>query len=670
LGGNRNLSFELAHEASREMRIKRIYVFKTSKTGDTLMKRFALTFYMTLSLLLAMLSLAFRPDMAKAALPPGINLPIFSFSRENSNSQYTAEALADSKTFLPLAMNNYPLIPAAPILDAITNNDGDGNYTVSWSSSAGATTYTLEEDDNVDFSSPTTVYSGSSTSKNIGGRDVGTYDYRVRASNGSASSDWSNVVSVEVIAPLPDCPQAGFWRGTTSQGMRISFVVENSPECQIEPGSLFVGWSTGWSAGCSGDAWTSINIPLDIVENKFDYSDSSINAKLDELHGIFTSSDVSDGTFQVEYTVNSPYTKICSSGVVSWEAQPLHGVDGTVDTLHIQSDGKILIGGYFTNVNEIEHNNIARLNPDGSLDGGFTTDVNSYIYTIAQQADGKILIGGSIADVNGQVVNGIARLNDNGSLDTSFTSEITRTESSYWTQIYALDVLADGDILVGGEFNEVNAQERNYVARLNPNGSLDEGFNANIEWGDSYSVNAIAVHENMIYIGGEFVLGDYWTGPHNLVRLYPDGSLDESFNAQDLEDIDIWEVDSIGVQPDGKIIVLYSQNIVRLNQDGTKDTSFIPPAFDAGPTAFSLQGDGKIVVGGYFSGYIIKLETNGAQNQGFNPDPNDVALIVAIQPDGKIVVGGEFTKIGGAVRHSIARLNPDGSIDTTFDPGP
>ncbi len=98
------------------------------------------------------------------------------------------------------------------------------------------------------------------------------------------------------------------------------------------------------------------------------------------------------------------------------------------------------------------------------------------------------------------------------------------------------------------------------------------------------------------------------------MRLNPDGTLDESFNAQGLEDIDIWEVDSIGVQPDGKIIVLYSTNIVRLNQDGTKDTSFITPAFNAFPTTFGFQADGKIVVGGYFSRHIYQLDTNGTQN--------------------------------------------------------
>lgn len=637
------------------------------------MNRFFLTLCITLSLLLAPLSAATLGSAVMDTPPTGKSLTYASITPGEIYSLDGAEIVAGSIIFLPLVVRNHPLVLTAPALDPISNADGDGNYTVSWSLSAGATLYTLEEDDNVGFSSPTTVYSGAGTSKDISGRDEGTYSYRVMASNASASSVWSNFVSVEVTAPLPDCPQAGKWRGTTSQGMGISFVVENSPDCQIKSDSLVVGWSTGWSAGCSGEAWTMIITPIDIVDNKFDYYDFSNNAKLDEIHGTFTSSDIADGTFQVEYTVYSPYFKTCSSGVVDWEAQPLHGVDGSVEALHIQpDDGKILIGGNYNFVNGVERNYLARLNSDGSLDESFYTDVNSYVYFIAQQTDGKILIGGSFSNVNGQVINGIARLNDNGSLDTSFNSDITRTDSDLGSRIYALVVLEDGDILVGGAFNRVDGQERNYVARLNPDGSLDESFNANIVYIDqSYSVKDIAVSGNMIYIGGEFIAGEgYWTGPHNLVRLNPDGSLDESFNAQDLEDIDIWEVDSIGVQPDGKIIVLYSQNIVRLNSNGTKDTSFITPAFDAGPTTFGLQVDGKIVVGGYFSGYINQLDTNGAQDLTFNPDPNNDVLILAIQPDGKILVGGVFTQIGGEVRNSIARLNPDGSIDTTFDPAP
>lgn len=596
----------------------------------------------------------------------GIVLIICLIMLAGASSLTQAQLNGEGIVYLPLIMKNFPITPLAPVLNSIDNEDGNGSYTVIWNSSEGATTYTLQEDDNAEFLSPTDIYEGSGTSTEITGMDIGIYYYRVKAFNSYSNSGWSNIVSVAVTEALPDCPQAGRWRGTTSQEESVSFSVQNSPQCQIESDSLSFGWDT-YGTGCYYDAFTRFYVPFEIIDDNFDAS--YVSDKLDELTGTFTSPNMVEGSFLVSYTGTPPFYNSCTASG-TWDAQPIHGVNGDIYAIQVLNDGDILIGGIFTEVNQTERNNIARLNPDGTLDENFTTNVESYVYSMAQQADGKILVGGSISHVNGQVVNGIARLNDNGSLDPSFNSDIISIDSGPWAHIYTINVLSDGDILVGGEFDKVDGQERNYIAKLNPDGSLDANFNANI-FVSSYSVNAIAVSGNMIYIGGEFVAGeDYWTGPHNLVRLNPDGSLDESFNAQDLEDIDMWAVDSIGVQPDGKIMVLYSQNIVRLNPNGTKDTSFITPVFDAYPTTFGLQADGKVVVGGYFSGHLYQLDTNGTQNLAFNPDPNNDVLLVAIQPDGKIVVGGVFTKIDGEVRHSIARLNPDGSIDTTFDPRP
>ena len=156
------------------------------------------------------------------------------FNLRMKNAMPSTGELADNVIYLPLVMNNFPLIPDAPVLNAISNEDGDGTYTVSWSSSVGANSYTLQEDVSADFSNPTTVYAGFDTSTAISGRDVGMYYYRAKASNAYASSGFSSVESVEVTAALPDCPQTGQWYGSTSQGYPISFVVENSPRCQME----------------------------------------------------------------------------------------------------------------------------------------------------------------------------------------------------------------------------------------------------------------------------------------------------------------------------------------------------------------------------------------------------------------------------------------------------
>jgi hypothetical protein len=119
-------------------------------------------------------------------------------------TQSSAEVLTTYRIYLPFVVNNFPLIPATPMLNAISNEDGDGNYTVSWSSSVGASTYTLQEATNADFSNAITAYSGPDTSKAFSGRAVGTYYYRVRASNEHASSGWSNIRQVTVSPPMAE----------------------------------------------------------------------------------------------------------------------------------------------------------------------------------------------------------------------------------------------------------------------------------------------------------------------------------------------------------------------------------------------------------------------------------------------------------------------------------
>jgi hypothetical protein len=128
---------------------------------------------------------------------------------------------AVSRVYLPLVVKQWPPTLETPVLNAIDNPDGDGNYAVSWSAVASASTYTLEEDDNGSFSSPITAYSGSGTSAAISGRDVGMYYYRVKASSASTSSGWSNIQSVEVTVP-PAGPAAGHYTGTPSLSFDVT----------------------------------------------------------------------------------------------------------------------------------------------------------------------------------------------------------------------------------------------------------------------------------------------------------------------------------------------------------------------------------------------------------------------------------------------------------------
>ena len=95
--------------------------------------------------------------------------------------------------------------PSAPMLNPVVNSDGDGNYTVSWSSVSGATSYILQEATNSAFTDATTAHAGSNTSTTISGNAPGTYYYRVRASNASGDGDWSNTQSATVVV-APTAP--------------------------------------------------------------------------------------------------------------------------------------------------------------------------------------------------------------------------------------------------------------------------------------------------------------------------------------------------------------------------------------------------------------------------------------------------------------------------------
>src|SRR5438045_6720999 len=75
----------------------------------------------------------------------------------------------------------------------------------------------------------------------------------------------------------------------------------------------------------------------------------------------------------------------------------------SVASVALQRDGKVLVGGHFTTVNGESRTNLARLNPEGTLDIGFQTGLsgtNDGVYTVVVQNDGKLLVGGAFGVVD------------------------------------------------------------------------------------------------------------------------------------------------------------------------------------------------------------------------------------------------------------------------------
>ncbi len=322
----------------------------------------------------------------------------------------------------------------------------------------------------------------------------------------------------------------------------------------------------------------------------------------------------------------------------------------------------------------------------GALDTTFNTGTGPYnsVFAINLQGDGKIIIGGQFMYYNGMALNKIARLHTDGSIDTTFN---TGTGANYSIKATALQ--SDGRIIIGGGFTTFNGSARNGIARLHSDGSLDATFNPGMGIAGTYPmVSSIALQsDGKIIISGVFVSYN-GTARKRIARLNTDGSLDATFNSANGADS---TVSAIALQSDGKIIIggdfsSYNgtprNNIARLNTDGSLDTTFNPGTGLAGtyPTvsAIARQSDGKILIGGVFDTYngtainrIARLHTDGSLDTTFNPGTgaNDQVFTIAVQGDGKIFIGGFFTTYNGTARKCIARLNADGSLDTSFYPG-
>jgi uncharacterized delta-60 repeat protein len=342
-----------------------------------------------------------------------------------------------------------------------------------------------------------------------------------------------------------------------------------------------------------------------------------------------------------------------------------------VNALAVQTDGKLIVGGNFTQIAGQPRAHLARLLVDGSLDPGFAaTVVDAPVIAIAVQADGRILIDGYFTTVGGQTRNYIARLNANGSVDNAFHPVANNT-------IDAMAVQADGRIVVAGNFTEIGGQARNYIARLNADGSLDSTFNPNA---NSRILAMTMQARGRIVIGGNFTALGAQTR-NRIARLNADGSLDATFDP-DANDT----VFAIALQPDGHIVIgggfttLGGQTrnrVARLEANGSLDATFDPNA-DGAVRVLAVHPDGRIVIGGHFSNvgghlasHVAWLDADGSFNTAFHPGANGAGVnALAVQPDGRLVLGGSFTWLGGQTRNYIARVNADGSwVDSTFNPG-
>jgi len=321
-----------------------------------------------------------------------------------------------------------------------------------------------------------------------------------------------------------------------------------------------------------------------------------------------------------------------------------------VFALAVQSDGKILMGGIFRQVNGIDRNGVARLNPNGTLDATFNPGAGNCM-AIAIRSDGRILVGGDFQAIASTARNRIGQILPDGSLDASFDPG-----SGADGQVFAIAVQADGSILAGGQFKNFDGTSRTGIARLTSGGTVDPSYNPSI--GSGLVVRAIALQPN----GQALLAGTVrdQTGQFQgvVARLNTDGSSDESFRIMTELGSD---VSRIALQSDGKALVggnfstlneMAFPSLARLNVDGSFDFTFVSEILGiARVTSIAPIEDGKMLIGGIFGAEfkpILRLEHDGNIDPSFDlnriVDERAQVTSIAFQPDGQILAVGGFPR--------------------------
>ena len=361
--------------------------------------------------------------------------------------------------------------------------------------------------------------------------------------------------------------------------------------------------------------------------------------------------------------------------------------NGPVNTIIVQHDGKMIIGGNFSSYNKQARVGIIRLNADGSVDNSFAigSGFDKEVSALVLQPDGKVIVGGAFSSYDGAAnsCNRIARLNSDGSIDHSFAISI-----GFHGDVKALALQPDGKIIVGGMLVSFNGINCGGLVRLNSNGSLDQGF---------VFVNGISgyVYSLCLLPGGKIMAGGYFghydkTLSYGIVRLNSDGTLDNSFVVN--KGFYTGSVYAILPLQNGKILVagnfktykdVPAHFITRLNNDGSLDISFplsgIPTKEYSGYGIFSLamQPDGKIIAAGRFDYYnttlqqsILRLNADGSLDNsfgggtGFDTNGHGAATVssVALTPDGGFVAVGSYKRYDSQLRNNIAKLDKNGKL--------
>jgi uncharacterized delta-60 repeat protein len=337
--------------------------------------------------------------------------------------------------------------------------------------------------------------------------------------------------------------------------------------------------------------------------------------------------------------------------------------DGTEDNTFNVKDG------FFTN-NDMN---------DSTNNAGSTLEINK----IKIDSDGNYYVVGTFYQYRGATYNRIIKLFPNGDVDTSFNSGLGfgNTIISFSNGVKDLIILSSGKLLVGGQFDLYNGVPVRSIVRLNTDGSIDNTFNINNNnYGNIVSMSTDS-NENI-----------YYTKFFQVGKLLPNGDFDNTFIINNLNVFSGvgGDVNKVAVDQSDSIYVvggfstfsgISANRIVKLTSTGIKDNTFnYGSGFNNTVTNIIIDSFGKLYVRGFFSTYngasntvLIKLNSDGTKDTSFSNtstlSSNNASGLGALKLDqnNKLLFGGTLTTyISPTFVNAPIRINTNGSLDTTF----
>jgi uncharacterized delta-60 repeat protein len=346
---------------------------------------------------------------------------------------------------------------------------------------------------------------------------------------------------------------------------------------------------------------------------------------------------------------------------------------------------------------------VTALAQDGSVDGSFQSPTFPVpVSLVALEASGTVLYSVLADGIHPTV----GRLTSSGEAEQSIhigdgpesitapvdfnTIHIPGATNAGTIQV--IQPLANGQILVGGAFSHFNKIPRRLLVRLNPDGSIDASFNQGPGLEGDWVTTIVVAPDGKILAGGKLSKAGGVARKTSVVRLNPDGSLDNSF-ADSAISFGA-SVASISLQQDGKLLITAAYangsfqatlQVYRLGVNGGLDATFSQgagtPAVPAG-LRHGLMSNGQILLSGGSGQYnsatvnsaLFRLNADGSLDAVYPGLKIDLVNVggyigrILPTPDGRMYVSGAFDKINGVGLLGLARLHADGTLDSSFVP--